>query len=128
MTVVIFVLTLITSPKAIFGMVLLGLAWASVVRATSEGSTTIYGLTITQKQASIGMSVISAFVLLRVLSQAFWWALLSSGCIAGVHAFFRDASMHKDEDDKIEMTGDVEFAAAGEDASFLNPQTSKDEI
>ena len=31
--------------------------------------------------------------------------------------------MHKDEGDRVEMTGDVGFADAGEDASFLNPQS-----
>mmetsp|Transcript_11068 Transcript_11068/g.16629 ORF Transcript_11068/g.16629 Transcript_11068/m.16629 type:complete len:239 (-) Transcript_11068:282-998(-) len=123
MTAVLFVLTLVISPGAIIGIGLLGLAWASVLRATSEGSTTLYGLTITQKQASIAMAVVSGFVLIHVLSHVFWWTLGSSGCIVGVHAFLRDASMHKDEEDKIEMTGDVELNA-GEDASFLNPQSN----
>lgn len=123
MTAFLFVLTLIISPGAIIGIGLLGLAWASVLRATSEGSTQIYGIKISQKQASIAMSVVSVFVLLNVLSHVFWWTLGSSGCIIGVHAFLRDASMHKDEEDKIEMTGDVHIDA-GEDASFLNPQSN----
>ena len=80
-------------------------------------------MVLTQKQASIAMSVVSVFVLLNVLSHVFWWTLGSSGCIIGVHAFLRDASMHKDEEDKIEMTGDVNIDA-GEDASFLNPQSN----
>jgi hypothetical protein len=125
LTAVLFVLTLVISPGAIIGIGLLGLAWASILRATSEGSTTLYGLTITQKQASIAMAVVSGFVLIHVLSHVFWWTLGSSGCIVGVHAFFRDASMHKDMEDRVEMTGDVELNA-GEDASFLNPQSNNE--
>jgi len=124
MTVVLFILTLVISPGAIIGIGLLGLAWASVLRATSEGSAKIGGVTITQKQATIAMAVISGFVLIKVLAHVFWWTLGSGGCIVGAHAFLRDASMHKDEEDKIEMTGDVQLADAGEDASFLNPQSN----
>jgi len=126
MTAVLFVLTLIISPGAIIGIGLLGIAWASVLKATNDGSVTFYGITITQKQASIVMGVVSGFVLIHVLSHVFWWTLGSSGCIVGVHAFMRDASMHKDMEDIVEMTGDVdvELQEVGEDASFLNPQGS----
>ncbi len=123
LTAVLFILTLIISPGAIIGIGLLGVAWMSVIRATSEGSVQVSGITITQKQASIAMAVLSGFVLVKVLSHVFWWTLGSSGCIVAAHAFMRDASMHKDEGDKIEMTGDVTFTDAGEDASFLNPQS-----
>jgi len=123
LTAVLFILTLVISPGAIIGIGLLGVAWMSVIRATSEGSVQVSGITITQKQASIAMAVLSGFVLVKVLSHVFWWTLGSSGCIVAAHAFMRDASMHKDEGDKIEMTGDVTFTDAGEDASFLNPQS-----
>lgn len=120
LTAVLFVLTLVISPGAIIGIGLLGLAWASVLRATAEGAIQLSGLTITQKQATLAMTVVSGFVLIRVLSHVFWWTLGSSGCIIAAHSFLRDASMHKDEEDKIEMTGDVHLDV-GEDASFLNP-------
>jgi hypothetical protein len=119
LTAVLFVLTLIISPGAIIGIGLLGLAWAYLLRVTAEGSVQLYGLNISQKQATLAMAVVSAFVLIRVLSHVFWWTLGSSGCIVGLHAFLRDASMHKDEEDKIEMTGDVHLDV-GEDVSFLN--------
>jgi hypothetical protein len=67
------------------------------------------------------MTIVSGFVLVNILSHIFWWTLGSSGCIVGVHAFLRDASMHKDEEDRIQMTGDVELG--GESAAFLNPQS-----
>jgi hypothetical protein len=39
-----FVLTLLISPGAIIGIGLLGLAWAYVIKATQDGSTTIKGM------------------------------------------------------------------------------------
>jgi hypothetical protein len=72
---------------------------------------------IPQTTATIGMAIISVFVLLYLLSGIFWWALLSSGVLVAVHAFLRDASMHKDLDDAVDMHGDLNL---GEDASFLN--------
>ena len=114
-TAVLFVLTLLISPSAIIGMGLLGLAWVSVMRATQSGSLNIRGISITQKQASIAMSVFSACVLFYILNRVFWWTLSTSGICIGLHILFRDASMHKDEEDKVPMSGDL-----GEDAAFLN--------
>ncbi len=110
------------SPGAIIGIGLLGFAWLAVIRATSEGSTMIGPVTISQKQASVAMSVISALVLMRVLRHIFWWTVGSSGIIVSIHAFMRDASMHKDSEDKIEMTGDIGIGGNEEEASFLNSQ------
>jgi hypothetical protein len=124
LTAVLFCLTLVISPGAIIGIGLLGFAWLGVIRATSEGSMKIGPVTITQKQASIAMAVVSGFILLHLLSHIFWWTTGSSGCICGIHAFMRDASMHKDAEDKIEMTGDIAIISDGneEEASFLNSQ------
>lgn len=82
------------------------------------------GITITQKQASLAMSALSVFVLIWLLSHVFWMALATSGFLCGVHMLLRDASMHKDEEDKVEMQGDLSLDA--EEASFLNnePETS----
>jgi len=77
------------------------------------------GIQIPQKTASIVMAVISIFVLLWLLSGIFWWTLASSGFLIAVHAFFRDASMHKDMEDAVPMEGDLHLGV-GEDASFLN--------
>lgn len=121
---ILFCLTMITSPTALITMGLLGLAWATMLRYTADGSMEIYGITVSQKHASIVLAVISGLMLIQVLSHVFWWTLFSGGFISGVHAFLRDASMHKDEEDRIEMTGDVQLSEAGEDASFLNPQSN----
>lgn len=124
LTSTLFILTLIVSPGAIIGIGLLSACWIAVIRATSEGSAQVYGVTISQKQATLVMTALSGFILVKVLSHVFWWTLGSSGCLVAVHALLRDASMHKDEGDKIEMTGDVGFTDTGEDASFLNPQSN----
>ena len=117
LTAILFFLTLIVSPTSIIEVGLLALAWGSVIKATSSGSFTIRGVTISQKNATIAMSGISAFVLMWILSNIFWWTLSSSLVLIGGHSLFRDSSMLRDEEDKVDMTGDL-----GEDASFLNQE------
>lgn len=117
-TTVLFCLTLLISPSAIIGIGLLGFSWMGVIRATSEGSMQVKGITITQKQASIAMSGVSVLVLIWLLSHIFWMALATSGFLCGVHLLLRDASMHKDEEDKQVMQGDLSLD--GEEATFLN--------
>jgi len=117
-TGILFLLTLLISPSAIIVIGLLALAWMSVIKATLEGSCTVKGFTLSQRQASLAMSVVSLFVFIYLLSNIFWWTLASSGFLVGVHSFLRDASIHKDEEDKIEMIGDM---VDGEDTAFLNP-------
>jgi len=123
-TTILFCLTLLISPSAIIGIGLLGFAWMAVIRATSEGSVQVKGITISQKQASIAMGGVSVIVLIWLLSHIFWMALATSGFLCGVHMLLRDASMHKDEEDKVVMQGDLSLDA--EEASFLNtePETS----
>jgi len=116
-TAILFCLTLLISPSAIIGIGLLGMAWMAIIRATSEGSMQVKGVTITQKQASIGMSGLSVIVLIWLLSHIFWMALATSGFLCGLHCLFRDASMHKDEEDKVVMQGDLSL---DEEATFLN--------
>jgi hypothetical protein len=143
LTAVLFVLTLLISPSAIIGIGLLALAWMYVIKTSNAGAMQIYGtffsrkmtfttptepcvpnyiirsgLSISQKQATIVMAIISVIVLLYLLSNVFWYTLFSSGFLSGFHVLLRDASMHKDEDDKVQMSGDLDLA---EDSAFLNP-------
>lgn len=111
LTVVLFLLTLLISPGAIIGIGLLGFAWMAVIRATAEGSVNIKGINVSQKQATIAMSIFSFLVLFKILSGVFWWTLSTSGILVGAHSVLRDASMHKDEDDKVQMSGDLEDTA-----------------
>jgi hypothetical protein len=123
-TTIFFCLTLLISPSAIIGIALLGLGWVALIRATSDGSVQVKGITISQKHASIAMGGVSVIVLIWLLSHIFWMALATSGFLCGMHTLLRDASMHKDEEDKVEMQGDLSLDA--EEASFLNnePETS----
>jgi hypothetical protein len=124
LTAVLFVLTLLISPSAIIGIGLLGLAWMYVIKSTQSGSMPIYGFSISAKQASLFMAVISVVVLMYLLSHVFWWTLFSSGFLISLHLLLRDASMHKDEEDKIDMTGDLDLDTS-EDAAFLNPASDQ---
>ena len=125
LTSLLFCLTLVISPSAIIGIGLLGFAWIGIIRATAEGSMKVGPILVSQKQATLGMTVFSGLVLFYLLRHIFWWTIGSSGSLVGIHAFLRDASMHKDAEDKIEMTGDIGISTgAEEEASFLNGQDS----
>lgn len=116
---ILFALTLLTSPVALISIAILGAAWVAVIKMTQDDSCKLGGIGITQKQASVAMTIGSGLMLFYILNNVFWWALGSSGVLVAIHMFLRDASMHKDEEDKIQMTGDIGSAAGPEDAAFL---------
>lgn len=122
LTAVMFTLTLLISPTAIIGIGLLGFAWMYMIRSATNGHIKIGSVDIQQKHATVVMTVISVFVLFYLLQQVFWWTLFSSGFLIIGHALFRDASLHKDAEDKMDMQGDLTLPshADGEDAAFLN--------
>jgi len=75
---------------------------------------------VQQKHATIAMSIVSVFVLFYLLSNIFWWTLFSSGFLIMGHAVSRDASLHKDQEDQVDMQGDLTLPGGpGEDAAFL---------
>lgn len=121
-TAILFLFTLLTS-RAIIGFVFMGLVWASFLKATAGGSLTIRGIEISQKKATMVMTGLSILFLIYLLENVFWWTISSSGFFVGIHALFRDASMHKDEEDRVEMLGEF----GGEDAAFLNPVADEPE-
>merc|ERR1711957_220209 len=108
-TAILFLLTVLINPMTIIAIGMLGLVWMVVIKTTSEGSVSIKGITVTQKQASIVMACVSVFVLIKILT--------------GAHGLLRDASMHKDEEDKVRMTGDV---SGEESAAFLSSASNVD--
>ena len=61
------------------------------------------------------MAAFSFIVLIWLLSGIFWWTLASSGFLVGLHGVLRDASMHQDTEDQVDMVGEV----TGEQAAFL---------
>lgn len=123
---ILFFLTLVTS-RAIIGIIILALSWASFLKASASGSMTIAGFSISQKKATIVMTAVSGLWLFYLLSHVFWYTVSTSGFLVALHGFFRDASMHQDEGDKVEMSGDLNLGdSLGEDAAFLNPVEVED--
>ena len=116
LTFLLFVLTLMISPSSLISIAILSFAWFYVMKITADGYT-VAGVEISQKMATGAMSIVTVLCLVYVLSSIFWWTLCTSGvCIFG-HSIFRDASMHKDEEDHVEMSGDLE------EAPFLDSQS-----
>jgi len=73
------------------------------------------------------MTAVSGLWLFYLLSHVFWYTVSTSGFLVALHGFFRDASMHQDEGDKVEMSGDLNLGdSLGEDAAFLNPVEVED--
>jgi PRA1 family protein len=129
LTAILFALTVLITPTAIISIGLLSLAWIYMIRSAINGQIHITGaVTIRQKHATILLTIVSVFVMFHVLHKVFWWTLLSSTILILSHALSRDASLHKDAEDKVEMQGDVPMAAVvvidgeehGEEAPFLN--------
>ena len=86
------------------------------------------GITITQKQATIAMTGLSVLVLIWLLNHIFWMTIGTSGFLCGVHCLLRDASMHKDESDRVIMQGDLSLddddgMGMDSEARFLNDNT-----
>jgi len=120
LTCILFMLTVLVSPSALIGMALLAFAWMSVIKSTESGEMKIKGLSVSQKQAYVGMSAVSVMVLFYLLSHIFWWTMFTSGFLVGSHAALRDASMHKDEEDKVAMSGDLSLVE--EQSAFLGDE------
>jgi hypothetical protein len=78
------------------------------------------GVVIPQKTATLVLGGVSLFVVFWLLKSVFWWTLFSSGFLVGLHALFRDASMHKDMEDVVAMEGDLGLHD-NDTAAFLNP-------
>jgi hypothetical protein len=72
---------------------------------------------IPQKTAVIVTAGITVFALIYLLKGIFWWTLFLAAIVVSIHAFLRDASMHKDMDDVMKMEGDFSI---NEESSFLD--------
>jgi len=114
--VLLFALTLMISPSSLISIAILALLWAYSMKLTENGYMLFGRIHISNRQTVMVMGVITIFCLFYVLSSVFWWTLFSSGfCVFG-HGLTRDASMHKDQEDHVEMSGDLE------EAPFLNAE------
>ena len=116
---ILFCMTLMVSPSAIIGIALLMGAWFWLVRASQDGNLHLSAtIKIPQKTAVVIMACITLSVLIYLLRSIFWWTLFWSGLLIAIHAFLRDASMHKDMDDAVAMEGDFHI---GEEATSSSP-------
>ena len=122
-SIILFLLTLLVTPTAVFGIGAIIALWFFTLKATESGSVTVRGVTIPQKPILVVLTVVSFFILSCVLSNIFWWTLFSSFLCGGGHAFFRDATMHIDEEDKVSMVGEID-----EDADFVNGSGHKTDL
>ena len=115
-TVILFALTLMISPSSLISIAVLALMWVYSMKITENGYLLFNRIHISNRQTVFFMSAVTIVCLLYVLSSVFWWTCFSSAfCIFG-HGVGRDASMHKDQEDHVEMSGDLE------EAPFLNAE------
>ena len=125
-TAILFCLTLLTSPAAILGLAILVGVWFWLVRASQEGSIRINAsISIPQKTAVLIMGGITVIALIYILKGIFWWTLFWSGLLIAIHAFLRDASMHKDMDDAVAMEGDFTISGTHDEATSSSPFLEK---
>jgi len=119
LSVVVFLLTLLVSTGALLAIGFLGLAWASVIRPASRGTLQVRGYPISQSRATLAMSVLSIFVLKHLLSKVFWWAFSTSAFFVATHALFRNAAVQMDDEDRVEMYGNLSYDAMGKNDTFI---------
>lgn len=86
-----FCFSLVFGSGVIVHAVALAAAWFIVIKATEKGSFEYKGFSVTQKEATIVMAIISFFVLLGVLKDAFWGAFGTSCFLIGAHAILRNS-------------------------------------
>lgn len=126
MIFLLFCLSLFISPTNIIVIAMLAGMWFYFIRASSTGYYQVYSVQVPQKTIILGMGGITAFVIFYMLSGIFWWTLFSSSLFILAHALLRDASMHKDMGDVVQMEGDLHFHSAsdpsGESAFLKNNQ------
>eukprot|EP00934_Nitzschia_sp_Nitz4_P008137 Nitzschia sp. Nitz4//scaffold30_size153850//9938//10887//NITZ4_002757-RA/size153850-augustus-gene-0.65-mRNA-1//-1//CDS//3329547199//8127//frame0 len=116
-----FCTTLLLSPISIIKLALLGGLWVYTMRKTQSGFLQVGSVSISQQNVLIGLSLFTAVMLFLMLTSIFWYSLFSSGFLILAHAVMRDASMHQDGEDQVDMVGEI---ASGEQDSFLG--VSKD--
>lgn len=107
LAVILFCTSIFFDLGNIFHLVALAIAWAVVIKFTASGSFTFKNFSVSQKEATVVMTVISFFVLLSILKDAFWYAFFTSGVIMGVHAVLRDTTSLIGDQPGFAIPGDV---------------------
>ena len=113
LTAFIFALSLLAflmSPKTMIILALIAVAWFIVLKATEDG-VKFLGMTITRKEASFVMMIISGIVAFYSFQSVFWVTLGTSSILSLFHALTRDASQHlmAEKNKSKPLEPDVEF-------------------
>lgn len=92
LTAIFFIVALVVSPSVIFWIGGLVILWAIVLKRTSNGAIVIKGLEISQKHASLGLSIISTKLVMdvEILSNFFFWTFYTSATLICSHAILRN--------------------------------------
>jgi|EP00979_Chaetoceros_neogracilis_P000806 hypothetical protein len=88
------------NPTTMVTSAVLAVAWFVVIRATAEGSAKIGFITITRKNASLIMMIISGVVAFFMVKSVFFVTLGSGSALALIHAFFRESSKQNLDDNQ----------------------------
>lgn len=89
---VITLLATMLNPKTIIIVAVLLLAWFFVLQSTADGGMKLGSSTVSRKNATSVMMVITAIVLFFVVKGVFFVTLTSASVIALIHALLRDSS------------------------------------
>jgi len=89
---VITLLATMLNPKTIISVAVLLLAWFFVLQSTADGGMKLGSSTVSRKNATSVMMVITAIVLFFVVKGVFFVTLTSASVIALIHALLRDSS------------------------------------
>lgn len=103
-------LAFLMTPKTMIILAIIAAAWFLVLKATEDGIKFL-GMTITRKEASFVMMIISGIVAFYSFQSVFWITLGTSSFLSLAHSLTRDASQHqKAEKNKSKpLEPDVEF-------------------
>jgi hypothetical protein len=97
LTAVVFAISLLAflmSPQTLTILAILAVVWYVVLKATEDGFK-VLGCTITRKETSAIMMIISGVTAFYFFQSVFWVSLGSSSVLAFVHALTRDAVEHQ---------------------------------
>jgi len=103
LTAVVFAIMLVATMLNPINLVIAGIlavAWFIVMRTTSEGSIEIACITITRKNASFLMTIVSGLMAFFMMKSLFFVTLASGSALSLIHALFRDSSKQKSEDNE----------------------------
>lgn len=98
LTFLVFLLSLLVfvlNPTTMIILAVLAVAWFVALKATTSDGFQVCGFTVTRKEVSALMIIISGVVAYFTFESVFWASLGSSSFLALLHAWLRDAAEHQ---------------------------------